>query len=362
MALLARWRLGAALGVRAAVAPAIVYVPLGYLLGPSGLVILPSGALRHLDLVIWLALSVLGVFAGLGLNLHRPLDRLLLLPATAEALVSTAVVAGATAWLTRRWGLPVANLVASVPVLLGVCAAASAVVIRTDGRPGDKWAGKISDLDDVTVIALGAWILSWHRGVSAIDAVRTAALAIPLGAVIAVAGLLLFERARSEAERGTFVLGVLTLLAGTAAYLSLSPLLMGMIAGLLWRWAPGRADEIIHADLEKLHHPLVVLLLVVAGTAVTWTRLGVWLLVPFILFRLAGKLVGARVGAWMVADAAAGELGARLLPCGLIGIALALQFNQLAHGPIGAAVVSSVALGAVVFEVMMLGALAGEGR
>lgn len=355
----APWRLGAALGVRAAVAPAMVYIPIGYLLGPNGLGILSASALRHLDLVVWLALATLGVFAGLSLNLRAPIDRVLLLVATTEAVVTTAVVATAIEWLIRRWGLPVSNPVASVPLVASLCAAASAVVISGGASRSLAQAARVSDLDDVAVIVLSAVALSWRPGVTVLDAARTAAVTIPLGAAVAVAGLLLFERARSDAERGTFVLGVLTLLAGAAAYLSLSPLLIGMVAGVVWRWAPGRADEIIRADLLKLHHPLVVLLLVIAGTSVVWSRLSVWLLVPFVVFRLTGKLAGAWAGARLFAGVVTSDLGARLLPCGLIGIALALHFNQLAGGPVGAALVSAVALGAIAFEAMMLAALAG---
>jgi hypothetical protein len=363
VALLAPWRLGAALGVHAAIAPAIVYVSLGYFVGPNGTSLLSAGALRHLDIVIWLALALLGVFAGLGLKLQRTSQDLVpLAAATVEALVTVGAVAGATMWLTGRWTLPLANTTASVPLLIGVCAAASAVVVGSARSPALERAARISDLDDVAVILAGAWILSWHAGVSLLDAARTAAVVIPLGAAIAAAGVFLFEQARSDAERGTFVLGVLTLLAGAAAYLSLSPLLIGMVAGLVWRWAPGRADAIIRADLEKLHHPLVVLLLFLAGTTVVWTRLTVWLLVPFVIFRLTGKLLGGWAGARMIGGMPAGELGARLLPCGLIGVALALQFNQMADGPIGAAVVSAVALGAIAFELLTLGALAGEDR
>ncbi|MGE5243752.1 MAG: hypothetical protein ACM3SQ_05960 [Betaproteobacteria bacterium] len=357
----AGWRLGAALGLRAAVAPAMVYVPIGYLLGSNGSALLSPSALRHLDLVVWLALATVGVFVGLGLELRTPIDRMLLLVASTEAVVTAAVVAGATAWLAGRWALPIGNPVASVPLVAGLSAAASAVVIAgRSGDPGMQRAARISDLDDVTVIVLGAWALSWHPGVAIVDAIRAAAVTIPLGAAIAAAGLLLFDRARGEAERGTFVLGVLALLAGAAAYLSLSPLMVGMVAGLLWRWAPGRADEIIRADLVKLHHPLVILLLVIAGATSTLSALSIWLLAPFVVFRLAGKLAGAWAGARMFPGTAPADLGARLLPCGLIGIALALHFNQLLDGPIGSALVSAVAIGAIVFEAMTVLALAGD--
>jgi hypothetical protein len=346
--------------VRAAVAPAIVYVPLGYLLGPHGFTLLSSSALRHLDLVVWLALTVLGVFAGLGLRVRGPQERAMLLGASVEALVTIAAVAGAVAWLAGQWSLPVANSVTSVPLLVGVCAAASAVVITGGADPLRARAARIADLDDVAVVLVGAWMLSWHQGVTLLDAALAAVVVVPLGAVIAAAGLLLFEQARNDAERGTFVLGVLVLLAGTAAYLSLSPLLIGMTAGVLWRWAPGRADAIIRADLEKLHQPLVVLLLVLAGTTVELTALTLWLLAPFLVFRLTGKIAGGWAGWRIIGGTTAGELGVRLLPCGLVGLALALHFNQMMDGPIAAAVVSAVALGAIGFEILTVGALAGS--
>jgi hypothetical protein len=357
------WQLGAALGLRAAVAPAILYIPLGYVLGPRGLALLSTSALGHLDLVVWLALTLLGVFAGVGLHLHGRLDRILLLVASLEAAIAAGVVAAATAWLGARWALPLSNGVASVPLVLGLAAAASAVVAADgSGDEGIVRAGRIADLDDVMVIVAGACAFAWHPGVSAMQAIRTAGSTAALGAALAAAGVLLFERARSDAERGTFVLGVLALLAGTAAYLSLSPLLVGLVAGLVWRWVPGRADEVIRADLSKLHHPLVVLLLVIAGAHAGWSRLAAWLAAPFLAFRLTGKIVGGWAGARIFPATTPADLGARLLPSGLIGLALALHFDQLAGGAIGRTVVSVAAFGAVAFEAITLAALAGDRR
>ena len=81
-------RVGAALGLRSGIAPAIVYVPLGYLLGPARLNVLSPAVLGHLDFVLWLALATLGVFAGLGLDVRTRADRHLLSVASMEAAVS----------------------------------------------------------------------------------------------------------------------------------------------------------------------------------------------------------------------------------------------------------------------------------
>ena len=61
------------------------------------------------------------------------------------------------------------------------------------------------------------------------------------------------------------MLGALALAGGAAAYLRVSPLAVGLVAGVFWTVAPGRADRIVQDDLRKVQHPLVVLLLVTAG-------------------------------------------------------------------------------------------------
>jgi hypothetical protein len=53
---------------------------------------------------------------------------------------------------------------------------------------------------------------------------------------------LVFDRAESAAERVVFVLGALSL-AEAAAYLRVSPLSVGPIAGVCWSLLPGRVGS-----------------------------------------------------------------------------------------------------------------------
>src|SRR5690606_32265103 len=137
-------------------------------------------------------------------------------------------------------------------------------------------ATRIADLDDVVPIVIGAlllaalrlpnaWGVAWLTGISAVG-----------GLGIGGAGGLLFERARGAAERGLFVLGAVVLLGGIASYMYLSPLFVGLVAGLFWTYSPGRADHVIRGDLRKLQHPLVVVLLLVAGASVQFDMLALW--------------------------------------------------------------------------------------
>jgi hypothetical protein len=148
-----------------------------------------------------------------------------------------------------------------------------------------------------------------------------------------------------------FVLGVLALLGGAATFIGVSPLLAGLVAGLLWRQLPGHADALIADDLRKFHHPLILLVVIVAGAHAVPSMLALWLFVPFVAFRLSGKLLGGWAASRLFPAARAGIVGAYLVPPGVVGIAIALNVLQIAPGP-GPAILAAVAAGAIVFELL----------
>jgi hypothetical protein len=173
------------------------------------------------------------------------------------------------------------------------------------------------------------------------------------GLAVGAVGWLLFERAESGAERAVFLLGALALAGGAAAALRVSPLAVGLVAGLFWTVAPGRADRIVQDDLAKFQHPLVVLLLVTAGALWTPSVVGLWLLAPYLLFRLAGKVAGAWISSRIV-DVSAGDLAAFLVPPGVLAVAFALNFRQLLPADAGDTLLSTVVIGTAAFDLFAL--------
>src|SRR5690606_25551352 len=149
-----------------------------------------------------------------------------------------------------------------------------------------------------------------------------------IGAAVGVIGWLLFERAESGPERVVYVLGTLSLAGGAAAYLHVSPLPVGLVAGGLWTLLPGRVDRVVENDLRRVQHPVVVLLLVTAGASATFSVAAVWLLPPYLLFRLAGKVAGAWIAAPRL-DVRSSDLAAFLMPPGVLAVAFALNFAQM---------------------------------
>jgi Kef-type K+ transport system membrane component KefB len=125
-----------------------------------------------------------------------------------------------------------------------------------------------------------------------------------------------------------FAIGALLLLGGAAAYLSLSAVFAGFVAGVFWH-AAGRAarDRITH-DLAYLQHPLIALLLILAGARVHLTLEVAGLVAVYLVCRTTGKLLGG----WFASIGSGGDvprdLGLSLMAPGIVGIAFALNVVQ----------------------------------
>jgi hypothetical protein len=221
----------------------------------------------------------------------------------------------------------------------------------------------VADLDDVLPIALAVVVFALI-GASSNAEVWVMSLAPPLiGLAVGAIGWLVFERAESGPERVLFVLSTLALAGGAAAYLHVSPLAVGLVAGVTWTLVPGRVDRVVENDLRRVQHPLVVLLLVTAGASATLTAAAVWLLPPYLLFRLAGKVAGAWLSAPFV-EVRSSDLASFLMPPGVLAVAFALNFSQLLPAASGQMLLSTVAVGTAAFELFALAVVPhwGPGR
>jgi hypothetical protein len=353
-------RTRASLGLEPLAAPALVFVPLGIALGPHGLGVLASSASALLHPAVTVALATLGVFIGLALAPRDPGDHRLLAAASLEALTAFVAVSGASVLLLTRWGVPLDSSAFVVAAVLG----ASASVSSAGGAHASSdfthaTATRIADLDDGFAVAAGALAVAAVHATTAADMLSLTVTTLTIGALGGVAGWLLVERARGAAERGVFVLGTLALVGGAADYVRCSPMLAGLVAGWLWRMLPGHADRVVRDDVRRFQHPLVVLLLVAAGAWTVVDQLSLWLLGPFVVFRFAGKVLGARIGAALVPGLAFADLAAYLLAPGLIGIAVALNLLQVSPSATATAVLSAVALGTLLSELLAAFVLAG---
>ncbi len=307
--------------------------------------------------MVAVALAVLGVFAGLALDLRGQRDRRLFTAASVEALATLVIVGGAFLVLLASWRIPLALPYGLVAVMLGLCASVSSAGGGEDASPTHAMAARIADLDDVLPIVVSGLVVVMLGSATPIpvwQAVAWLFRTIALGIAVGTAGWLLFERAHSRAERNVFIAGIVALIGGTSSFLGLSPLLAGLMAGLLWVWLPGQADRVVRSDLQRVQHPLIVVLLLVAGASCEFSRQAVWLAGPLVLFRLTGKLVGGWLAMRVQGLVTASELGLHLISPGLLGIALALHLLQVVRTPGMTAVVTAVVAATLASEALAI--------
>lgn len=350
-------RTRAALGLAPVVAPAVLFVPIGAALGPSFTNVLSPAALAYLDAVVAVALAVLGIFVGLALDLRSSRDRRLFTAAGLEAVTTIALVGGAFWMLMSAWQIPLGLPYGLTALALGLCASASSATGGDAASETRAQAMRIADLDDVLPIVLSGVVVVMLASTAPMPVwLATGWLfrTLMLGIAVGTAGWLLFERAHSRAERNVFIAGTVALVGGTSSFLGLSPLLAGLMAGLLWVWLPGHADRVVRADLQRVQHPLIVVLLLVAGASCEFSLEAVWLSAPLVLFRLTGKLAGGWLATRMQGVVTAGELGAHLISPGLLGIAFALHLLQVIRTPGMTAVLTAVVFATLASEALAL--------
>jgi hypothetical protein len=325
-----RLRSRIALGLSPTPRPGLVILPLGMAFGPAGLNLLSGSVLAALDPVVSVSLAALGIFAGLGLDFRRPREGSLLAAASVEAGL-TILLVGAGVLIALSRFMPADPLLWQAALLFGIAAAASSTTWSDASEASDQdssVAARVGDLDDALPILLSGFVLaSMHHGFS-VAALVLAAQAGLIALVIAVAGWLLAGQASARSEQHVFLAGSLLLLGGAAAYLSMSALWIGFVAGTFWSLVGGSARESIDRDMRYLQHPLMVLLLLVAGARLQLGAAAAGVAVVYVAFRIVGKLAGSRLAGITVAPGLPSDLGRRIIAPGVMAVALAVNVLQ----------------------------------
>ncbi len=342
------WRL--ALGLATSPWPAAALLLIGAALGPAGLAVLTPRVLAALDPAVAGALVVLGVLVGLDVRVGMRTNIPRMMVDSAATVVTFALVTAVVAVVARMVGGAWPAL-ALWPLMLGVCATASATRVRRDVPREDARAGGVDDL--LPVLAAGG-LLAVAAGESTADVGRLLGLMLLLGATVALAGSLLVQDGPGDGEQHVYAMGALLLLTGVATYLSASALLVGAVAGAAWNRRAAAVRERLARDVRYLQHPVVVLLLVVAGAL---APVGVATLASaavFALLRLVGRVAGGLLAARLAPGRRAAD-GLSVLAFGVVGIGCALDLAGAGRGsPAGAALLGVVVWGAVYADLLSL--------
>ena len=345
------WR--RSLGWSATSAPVALLLVAGIAFGPQGINLLSPAVLSFLDPVVPVALAALGVLLGLGVGDRRADDRHLFAAACLDAAVTTVVVVAGIAFLVFAAMTSTVGSVWTLALTSGICAATSLTLPTGNPLEPRTAANRVIERGVLLPIVAGGLVLAWLRAGSSIGAVALVAQASGVTLALAAAGWLLLTRASSETEERVFAIAVLLLIGGVADALSLSALLGGLVAGVFWRYAGRQPRESVSRDVLFVQHPLVLLVLLVAGARADPSAASLGLAGAYVLLRVVGKLAGGTVARRAAGTRVPRDLGFHLLSPGVFGVAFALNAARAA-GSDASVLLTTVVVGTIGSELAAL--------
>jgi hypothetical protein len=318
-----RWR--GLLVWSASSAPVALLLSAGIGFGPMGINLLSSDALALLDPVVPVALAAFGVLVGLSVSDRRADVPRTLGAACLAAAVTVLVVSAGFGVVTLSAMSPIARPLWILILTGGICAATSLTLPSGDSLEPRSAATRVRELGVLLPIVSGGLMLAWLRAGSPAGAGVLVAQACAVTLALAAAAWLLLTRASSETEERVFAVSALLLVGGVAAALALSALFGGLVAGVFWRYAGRRPRETIGRDVLFVQHPLLVLVLLVAGARAELSSAALALGVGYVVLRVAGQLAAGTVARRVLGAGAPRDLGLHLLPPGVFGVGFALN-------------------------------------
>lgn len=355
------------LGVGVFAAVGLPFLLLGALFATDAVDVLTPHLLVELRPAFEFALGWMGFVVGVRLDL-RELDRLprsLGILLACQTLVPAALTVLAAGPLLHAFGLGPGNGLVRDLLLLAGCAAASApVAVNALGR--DRMHSEllrvVAGLDAfIALLALAAVsiylrpdaaITNWSLPGSA-----WLLLMAGLGALLGVVTFFLLRAATSETEQVALLIGAVALSAGAAGYLDLSSPVVCALAGAVLANLPHGDEARFSRILKDVERPLYLTLLVIVGA--TWSAWDwrAWALAAaFVLGRILGKYVAARVAVRADPSLPPAELLApMLMPQGPVAIvvmaAAGAVYGLEFPAPVGWAIHAAI-VGAIVSEIV----------
>lgn len=289
--------------------PAVAgYIIAGLVIGVSGFRILNGVSLDALSFLSDFALCIIAFNIGseLEVDILKKMGRSIFVIATFEALTAFVLVSGVTYLVSKD--LALALILGAVSS--ATAPAATVMVLKEFNAKGPLTSTLLGivAVDDViclmiySVASAVAKVLIAHSTLSVYKVVMLPLAEIffsmLLGIALGVIMSLLIKTANRDSETLLYVVGTLLVLVGVATHFELSTLLSAMALGA----AVANLSKHKHKAFENIDNfspPIIAAFFVLAGA-----RLDIFLLpqigvigVLYLVFRIAGKLLGASMGA-----------------------------------------------------------------
>ncbi len=312
---------------------------LGFLLGPHALHVLSLSTISQLTPLLALGLGWVGLLFGLQLDRSqlRQFPTRYLALAWLQATVAFAVVFGiglSLVGVRLALDLDVIVLVAAATACVST-PAAIALISNTYKTRGQitRFLFFAASLDAaVGIIAIGLTQAVYHSGMPgreiSLSAIELIATSVLLGCFFGVLFLSMTRIRPRTQEHLLLLIGLVLFAAGTSFYLSLSPLFVCMIAGIvIGNLSPIRRR--VYSALSSWQQPIYIMTLVLAGALLEFSS---WWIAPLVAVYIAarilakwiGGLLAARIGRSMLR--LPGSFGLALTPQGGFSLAIAISF------------------------------------
>lgn len=257
----------------------------GAALGPQALGVVSTRLVSFLDPVTTMAVAIVGAATGLRVETAREAMAWRSVAARARVLLTLLIVIATTS-VARVYWLDHERLTSLTTIFVGICAAFS--------NDSEK-----SMIERGVMLLFAAYVVAafWHS--SAAQIAFHVLSVVGLATSVAWAGSLLVRQTDSDREQHVFIVGSLLLVGGIAAYVSLSALMTGFIAGVVWTVIDTTARIRTTRVVDYLEHPAVAMLLLIAGAELTFSFDVLILSAVYVICRVAIAII---VGRPMVAS------------------------------------------------------------
>jgi len=334
----------------------------GFLIGPSVLDWLPGFAEGWFPVLTDIALAMIGFLLGAKMTrttLHE-LGRSVLTMSIGEVLMTALLVFS----VLRLFGVPM-----EIALLLAGIAPATAPAATVDVVQESKAKGKFTDtllgivaIDDAWGLLIFSLLLAIARALSgqggAGDLLVSGAWevggAVLLGLILGLPMAYVTGRIRPGEPTQAEALGLVLLCAGLAVWAEVSYILAAMVLGATVANLARHHERPFHA-IEGIEWPFLILFFLLAGAALhveALAQIGT-LGAGYIGLRVAGRILGTRLGGWLSGAAPTTRrwIGLALLPQAGVAIGMALLASQ--RFPEVRNIILPVVLGStVVFELL----------
>ncbi len=327
------------LGPRIFVAIGGPFLFLGFILGPHLLRVLSQETIAQLTPMLALGLGWIGILFGLQLDRDhlRQFPRRYLTLAMLQAVIAFALVfligyLLIDTWLSLSLG---AVLLAAAATACVSTPAAIAMISNTYKTRGQvtRLLFYVASLDAaVGIVALGLIHAAYQQDRFGLSAALSLAewflISVLLGAFFGVVFLSLTRIRPRTQELFLLLIGLVLFAAGTAFALSLSPLFVCLITGVvIGNLSPMRRR--VYAALAEWEKPIYIMTLVLAGALLQFPT---WWIAPLVLAYVAIRIVAKWFGGLLASRLRPegvrlpGSFGLALTPQGGLSLAMAISF------------------------------------